>query len=199
MVLQFYPQPKTSIWLKKGDPPRRLPYGKHRFSRRPVLPGLARLCPDLRCRKAQIQAFSSRAGVQEGTRWQSTTPSNQNRILLKRRPHQNLIDNEIWTPWATFSTKSGVLIGLFLCFFLRFYPQPKTSIWLKKGGSSAQTPILKTSIPALPGFARLCPALPGFEVQENADPSLFLTRRSSGRHSLAKHNSLKPESHTPQV
>ena len=28
--------------------------------------------------------------------------------------------------------------------------------------------------------ARLCPALPGFEVQESADPSLFLTRRSSG-------------------
>ena len=93
---------------------------------------VARLCPVWRLRPTRIQAFSSRAGVQEGTRWQSTTPSNQNRILLKRRPHQNLIDNEIWTPWATFSTKS---------FFLRFHPQPKTSIWLKKGGSSAQTPI----------------------------------------------------------
>ena len=93
---------------------------------------VARTCPAWRSRPTRIQAFSSRAGVQEGTRWQSTTPSNQNRILLKRRPHQNLIDNEIWTPWATFSTKS---------FFLRFHPQPKTSIWLKKEGSSAQTPI----------------------------------------------------------
>ena len=102
---------------------------------------VARFCSDLRCRKARIQAFSSRTGVQEGTRWQSTTPSNQNRILLKHRPHQNLIDNEIWTPWVTFSTKSGVLIGLLLCFVLQFDPQPKTSIWLKKGGSSAQTPI----------------------------------------------------------
>ena len=98
----------------------------------PVLPGFARLCPVWRSRPTRIQAFSSRAGVQEGTRWQSTTPSNKNRILLKRRPHQNLIDNEIWTPWATFSTKS---------FFLRFHPQPKTSIWLKKEVSSAQTPI----------------------------------------------------------
>ena len=93
---------------------------------------VARLCPAWRLRPTRIQAVSSRAGVQEGTRWQSTTPSNQNRILLKRRPHQNLIDNEIWTPWATFSTKS---------FFLRFHPQPKISIWLKKDVSSAQTPI----------------------------------------------------------
>ena len=128
----FIPNQKHRFGSKKRGPPRRLPYGKHRFSRCPALPGLARFCPVWRSRPIWIQAISSRAGVQEGTRWQSTTPSNQNRILLKRRPHQNLIDNEIWTPWATFSTKS---------FFLRFHPQPKTSIWLKKGGSSAQTPI----------------------------------------------------------
>ena len=121
-VCDFIPNLQHRFGSKKRCPPRRLPYQKHRFRR----------CPVWRLRPTRIQAFSSRAGVQEGTRWQSTTPSNQNRILLKRRPHQNLIDNEIWTPWATFSTKS---------FFLRFHPQPKTSIWLKKEVSSAQTPI----------------------------------------------------------
>ena len=60
------------------------------------------------------EAAPESAGLEDAARWQSTTRSNQNRILLKRRPHQNLIDNEIWTPWATFSTKSGVPIGLFL-------------------------------------------------------------------------------------
>ena len=33
-------------------------------------------CPVVRLRPTQIQAFYSRAGLQEGTRWQSTTPSN---------------------------------------------------------------------------------------------------------------------------
>ena len=56
----------------------------------------AREAPRSRC--PEHGAAPEAAGLQEGTRWQSTTPSNQNRILLKRRPHQNLIDNEIWTP-----------------------------------------------------------------------------------------------------
>ena len=131
--------------------------------------GVARLCPDLRCRKARIQAFSSRAGVQEGTRWQSTTPSNQNRILLQRRPHQNLIDNEIWTPWATFSTKSGVPIGLFLRFFCNFIPNQKHRFGSKKGDPPRRFQYGKhrfSRCPVLPGLARPCPALPGFEVQE---------------------------------
>ena len=33
--------------------------------------------------------------------------------------------------------------------------------------------------------------MPGRATQARRDPSLFLTRRSSGWHSLAKHNSLK--------
>ena len=135
--LRFYPQPKTSILLKKGGSSAQTPILKTSI---PALPGLARPCPALRCRPARIQAFSSRAGVQEGTRWQSTTPSNQNRILLKRRPHQNLIDNEIWTPWATFSTKSGVLIGLFLCFFCDFIPNQKHRFCSKKGGPPRRLP-----------------------------------------------------------
>ena len=125
--LRISPEPKTSIWLKKGGSSAQTPILKTSI---PALPGFARFCPALRCRKARIQAFSSRAGLQEGTRWQSTTPSNQNRILLKRRPHQNLIDNEIWRTYR----------ALFVI-VLRFHPQPKASIWLKKGGSSAQTPI----------------------------------------------------------
>ena len=131
---------KHRFGSKRGGPPRRLPYGKHRFCRCPVLPGFARLCPVWRSRPTRIQAFSSRAGVQEGTRWQSTTPSNQNRILLKRRPHQNLIDNEIWTPWATFSTKSGVPIGLFLCLFCDFIPNQKHRFGSKKGGPPRRLP-----------------------------------------------------------
>ena len=102
--------------------------------------GVARLCPDLRCRKARIQAFSSRAGVQEGTRWQSTTPSNQHRILLNRRPHQNLIDNEIWTQRATFSTKIGVPLGLFWRFFCDFLPNQKHRFGSKKEGPPRRHP-----------------------------------------------------------
>ena len=93
----------------------------------------------------------------EKKHWQSTTPSNQNRILLNRRPYQNLIDNEIWTQGATFSTKIGVPIALFWRFFAIFSSTKTTDLAQKRGGSSAQTPILKTSIPALPGLARLCP------------------------------------------
>ena len=153
---------------------------------------VARPCPAWRLRPTRIQAFSSRAGLQEGTRWQSTTPSNQNRILLNRRPHQNLIDNEIWTQRATFSTKIGVPLGLFWQFFGDFLLNQKHRFGSKKGGPPRRLPYGKHR------FWR-CPVLPGLEVQESADPSLFLTRRSSGRHSLAKHNSLKPESHTPQA
>ena len=42
----------------------------------PVVPGCARLCPVERLRPGAIQAFSSRAGLQDDARWQSTTPSN---------------------------------------------------------------------------------------------------------------------------
>ena len=179
----FIPNQKHRFVSKKRCLPRRLPYQKHRFCR----------CPVWRSRPTRIQAFSSRAGVQEGTRWQSTTPSNQNRILLKRRPHQNLIDDEIWTPWATFSTKS---------FFCDFIPNQKHRFGSKKRCPPRRLPNGKHRFcrcPALPGLARFCPVLPGLAIQADPDPSLFLTRRSSGRHSLAKHNSLKPESHTPQA
>ena len=43
----------------------------------------------------------------------------------------------------------------------------------------------------LPGLARTCPVVPGCATQAERDPSLVLTRRSTGRHSLAKHNPLK--------
>ena len=42
----------------------------------PDVPGCARMCPAGRSRPGAIQASYSRAGAQEGTRWQSTTPSN---------------------------------------------------------------------------------------------------------------------------
>ena len=42
----------------------------------PAVPGFARQCPAVRLRPSAIQALYSRAGAQEGTRWQSTTPSN---------------------------------------------------------------------------------------------------------------------------
>ena len=119
--------------------------------------GVARTCSVLRCRKARIQVFSSRAGLQEGTRWQSTTPSNQNCILLKRRPHQNLLDNEIWTHWATFSTKSGVPIRLFLRFFCDFLLNQKHRFGSKKGCPPRRLPYGKHRFqrcPNLPGFAR---------------------------------------------
>ena len=131
IFLRFDPQPKTSIWLKKGGSSARTRILKTSI---PALPGRARSCPALRCRKARIQAFSSRAGLQDDARWQSTTPSNQNRILLKRRPHQNLIDNEIWTQWATFSTKSGVPIWLFSRFFCDLIPNQKHRFGSKKEG-----------------------------------------------------------------
>ena len=140
LCCDFLPNRKHRFGSKKGAPPRRLPYGKHRFSRCPALPGLARPCPVLRCRPARIQAFSSRAGVQEGTRWQSTTPSNQHRILLNRRPHQNLIDNEIWTQRATFSTKIGVPLGLFWRFFCDFLPNRKHRFGSKKEGPPRRLP-----------------------------------------------------------
>ena len=107
----------------------------------------------------------SRAGLQEGTRWQSTTPSNQNRILLNRRPHQNLIDNEIWTQWATFSTKSGVPLRLFWCFFCEFLLNQKHRFGAKKGGPPRRLPYGKhrfSRCPALPGLARFGdPGRPG--------------------------------------
>ena len=123
------------------------------------MPGRARFCPVLRCRKARIQAFSSRAGLQDDARWQSTTPSNQNCILLERRPHQNLIDNEIWTKRATFSTKSGVPIGLFSRFFCDLIPNQKHRFGSKKRGPPRRLPYGKhrfSRCPVLPGFARLC-------------------------------------------
>ena len=129
--LRFYPQPKTSIWLKKGGSSAQTPILKTSI---PALPGRARSCPALRCRKARIQAVSSRAGLQDDARWQSTTPSNQNCILLERRPHQNLIDNEIWTQWATFSTKAGVPIWLFSRFFCDLIPNQKHRFGSKKEG-----------------------------------------------------------------
>ena len=115
----------------------------------PAVPGCARLCPVGRLSPSAIQAWYSRAGAQEGTRWQSTTPSNQNRILLKRRPHQNLIDNEIWTPWATFSTKS---------FFCDFIPNQKHRFGSKKRCPPRRLPYGKrrfSRCPVLPGLARL--------------------------------------------
>ena len=101
-----------------------------------------------RLAECRSRAAPEAASVQEGTRWPSTTPSNQNRILLKRRPHQNLIDNEIWTPWATFSTKS--------C-FCDFIPNQKHRFGSKKRCPPRRLPYGKhrfSRCPALPGFAR---------------------------------------------
>ena len=125
--------------------------------------------------------------------WQSTTLSNQNRILLNRRPHQNLIDNEIWTQRATFSTKIGVQLGLFCHVFAIFSSNLDLAQKRRVLRADSHMVIIDSAV------ARPCPVLPGLAIQADPDPSLFLTRRSSGRHSLAKHNSLKPESHTPQA
>ena len=86
--LRFYPEPKTSIWLKKGGSSAQTPILKTSI---PALPGLARPCPALRCRKARIQAFSSRAGLQDDARWHPPTPSNQHTIFSSPCPYQHTI------------------------------------------------------------------------------------------------------------
>ena len=62
----------------------------------------------------------------------------------------------------------------------------------EKGGHSARLIVNRNCRSCgLPGCARPCPAVPGWAEQAGRDPSLSFTRRSTGRHSLAKHNSLK--------
>ena len=94
-----------------------------------------------------------------------STPSNQNRMLLNRRPHQNLIDGEIWTQRATFSTKIGVPLGLFWRFFCDFLPNQKHRFGSKKRCPPRRLPYGKHRFcrcPALPGLARFGdPGRPG--------------------------------------
>ena len=60
--LSVFGAPKDDLYT--GSPP--LEYSD--LPVRPAVPGLARLCPDLRVKPTRFQAYSSRAGTLEGSR-----------------------------------------------------------------------------------------------------------------------------------
>ena len=116
-------------------------------------PGYVQECPAERLRPTPIQAFSSRAGLQDGTRWQSTTPSNYQFGNPGNIPATTSLDGD-----------SRVGLGAVWQLFLNQipqrarYPQPNPAKVTKKGvmlhPQSSMKSIDPAASPAEPGFAR---------------------------------------------
>ena len=88
-------------------------------------------------------------------------------MLAARRPLPLVLNRELFGVWFF---KINLTVGQF---------------WAKKEEILHAYSRSKNMDPAA------SPDVPGRATQAGRDPSLLLTRRSTGRHSLAKHNSLK--------